>query len=380
MLPRLYFDWNASTPIRDEVRSEMLEVSRYVGNPSSVHSEGRKLRSILESARKRFQSAVGATSARVIWTSGATESNNMALLGLARMCERRSLRKAISTTSVEHPSVVGPLEYLESTGWSITRVPSNSIGNVDVNAFISASENASFVSVITANNEIGTILPIRELADRFTVPFHTDATQALGKISFSFDELHITAATFSGHKFRGPRGVGALVVSSESLIDPPFRGGDQEFGVRPGTENVAAIAGLALAAELAQADVKKSLGHISRLQSLLRERLAVIPGVRFLVPPNHCLPNTASLLISGIDGRSLVVALDLEGIACSVGSACASGSIVASKVLRAIGLNENEARSALRISMGPTHTEKEVEELCDRIARVVARLRGGKDS
>ncbi|MBI3819285.1 MAG: cysteine desulfurase [Planctomycetes bacterium] len=372
---RLYFDWNASAPLREEAARTIRDIERYVGNPSSVHTEGRKLRELLESYRKRFADALEAGGGRVVFTSGATEGNHLAIFGLARSALKQSRVKQIILGSIEHPAVDAPVQMLESFGWKAVRVDPESSGVVDPVKFLSAARGASVASLMLANNEVGSIQPVREIATNCNIPLHTDATQALGKIPFSFEKLGADVATFSSHKVGGPRGVGAMIVKDISSLSPVLAGGSQEFGLRSGTENVPGIAGFVVATELAVQHLADATARWNTLNPLLRDLLIQqFPGARFTVSVAQALPNTVSVQLPGVDGRALVVALDLMGVACSVGSACASGSVVPSKVLLSLGLNSSDARSTVRLSMGPNQTREDVVELVRRLGSAVENL------
>lgn len=372
-MKRLYFDWNASAPLRECARQALSNAVGATGNPSSVHAEGRALRDMVENCRKRIASAIDARNARIVFTSGATEGNNLAILGTARNLEKRTIPRTFVTSALEHPAVKGPAAVLESGGWTVTRLRPDAAGLLSEHAIREHVSAASFASIMLASNEVGTLqnINIKDLSPRGLV--HTDATQAIGKIPFSFAELGVDMATITGHKFGGPKGIGALVVRDVSLVAPLFHGGEHEFGLRPGTENVAGIAGFTAALEEAVANVQTDAAYLLMLNGLMREELGRrFPGCRVLNPVDRSLPNTLSVLIQGVEGRSLVVALDLAGVAVSVGSACASGSILPSQVLLSLGLSAEEARSTIRISMGPTHTREDVFDLLNRLERVVA--------
>ena len=376
-MDRLYFDWNASAPLRAEAAEAMRRAEGLLGNPSSVHQEGRALRALLEEARGRVARALDAEGARVLFTSGATEANNLAILGFAGAAERAGLPRKLVTTSIEHSAVLAPVRRLEARGWEVVRVASDRSGSVNPTDLLERATGASLVSWMLANNQVGTLQAVASVARRGSFVLHTDASQAPGRLPVSFRALGAGLLTLSGHKIGGPRGVGVLVAREESLVEPMILGGDQEFGARAGTEDMAGILGFAAALDCAVRDLDGTVARMRELSARLRRSLvSAFPWARVVTPESGALPNTLSLVFPGLDGRALVVALDMEGVAVSVGSACASGSIEPSHVLLALGFTPEEARGAMRISFGATTSATEVDELVSRIVRVVSRLRG----
>jgi cysteine desulfurase len=373
---RLYFDWNASAPLRPEAAEAMARAAELAGNPSSTHAEGRAARDRVEDARARVSQALDAAGARVVFTSGATESDNLALLGFAAAAEGAGLPRKLVATAIEHSAVLEPARHLESRGWSLTLVNPDKDGRVDPAGVDAAAEGASLVSWMLANNDVGTIQPVESLPKRQGRVLHTDAAQVPGRLPLSFRALGCDLLTLSGHKFGGPKGSGVLVVRGESLLAPLSRGGGHEFGLRAGTENVAAAAGFAAALEAAVASREREAAHVKSLTDSLRSRIAArIPDAVFATPAEGALVNTTCVLFPGVDGRDLVVALDLAGVAASVGSACASGSNQPSHVLVAMGFPVKLARAALRLSLGAAHAAADVDELVDRLERVWRRVR-----
>ncbi|HKD99741.1 MAG TPA: cysteine desulfurase family protein [Planctomycetota bacterium] len=369
---RLYFDYNASAPLRPEAAAAMREVDALAGNPSSVHAEGRALRVRIEDARDRVRRALDAGDARVVWTSGATEADNLAIFGLARAGAARGVRTLV-LSGIEHAAVRGPADRLEREGWRVERIAPDPDGFVDPARFSAAAKGAEAIaSCIFASNEVGSVQDVRAIARDAALVVHTDATQAVGRIPFSFRETGVAVATVSSHKLGGPRGVGALVIRGDVEVEPMFSGGDQEYGLRAGTEAAPSIVGFAVALEHAVRERAEAASRLRELTTRLRAGIEVIvPRARFATPATRALPNTLAVTIPGLDGRALVVALDLAGIAASVGSACASGAIEPSAVLLAMGRTPAEARSTVRFSLGAALGEDDVDELLRRLARVV---------
>ncbi len=380
-MDRLYLDWNASAPLRPEAAAAMESAERLHGNPSSIHAEGRALRAFLEQARERIRAALLAPRARIVWTSGATESDNLAILGVAAALERSGTARVASTTAIEHSAVLEPFRRLEERGWRVLRAAPDPSGSVQAAALFAGADPPRLVSCILASNETGALQDVRAVsasarAAPTPVVVHTDATQAIGRVHFSFEALGVSLASVSAHKCGGPRGAGALLVRPGTTLDPLLSGGDQEDGLRAGTPNLGGIAGLVAAIECAVAERERAARSMERLVSRLRATLARrLEGVRFHSPEVGGLPNTLSVSFQNIDGRALLVALDLEGIAASVGSACASGALEPSHVLLAMGLSDDVARGALRLSIGASTSEADVDDAAARIERVVVRLR-----
>jgi cysteine desulfurase len=400
----IYLDHNATTPLLPEVADAIREAAlRYVGNPASQHEPGRQARRALETARRRVAELLGAASDdRVIFTSGGTEANNLALMGLGRDATslggqpRPSLVGASATldggakpdaphlviSALEHPSVTRTAEHLAAQGWRVDRLPVDSSGVVHVAALEPLLRPCTrLVSVMLASNETGVLQPVAEIAAicrAHGVPVHTDATQVVGKLSVDFAGLGVDALTFTAHKFHGPPGVGALLVRRGTTLASSLHGGFQQAGLRPGTESVALAIGLATALELwsQEADARRERMTLLR-DSLERQLLAGDPRAVVIGAAASRLPHTSNIAFRGLDRQALVMALDLAGVACSTGSACASGSSEPSPALVAMGLPEEQVSSSLRFSLGATTTAAEVDEAARRILSVVNRLRRG---
>jgi cysteine desulfurase len=375
----IYLDNNATTAVLPEVAAAMEPFGgeRY-GNPSSRHSAGRKARRALEEARECVAAYLGAEPEEVIFTSGGTEANYLAIFGLAGEGTGLAI-----TSTIEHPSISGCFDALERRGWEVKRLGVDRRGIVLADEFETCSApRGTLVSVMLANNETGAIQPVRELAEsarRQGMAFHTDAVQAIGKIPVSFHEWGVATLSVAAHKFHGPKGVGALLVRKGVDLHRVFPGGHQQGSVRPGTEPVALAVGMAKALALACSQLEERREHLQRCTARLFAKLTeTIPDVVLNGPSDALrLPNTLNVSFPGIDAQGLQMALDLEGVCCSVGSACASGSTQPSPVLTAMGLDADRSQSAVRLSVGMLNREHEMDEAARRTARCVDRLRDG---
>lgn len=376
----IYFDHNATTPLRAEVLDVMLPFLREeYGNASSVHGLGSRARQALEEARSRVAALIGAQPAEVVFTSGGTESNNLAILGVASELGR----SGILSTPIEHASVREPVAALRGHGYTVRMLSVDAIGRVnaaDVDAAL-AEPGTSLLSVGWANNEIGTIQPIEEIGAICRarhVLFHVDAVQAAAKIPVRVGKVDLLS--LSAHKLGGPKGVGALYIRRGVTVRPLMLGGEQERGWRAGTENVAGIVGMGEACRLAAVE----LGALGAACRLLRDGLWSslqddIPGLQRNGPTEgDCLPNTLNISFEGIRGEAMVAALDLEGVAVSSGSACAAGAGEPSRVLLALGRNSKAARDGVRFSLGRNTSADEIEQVVRITAAVVERMRAAK--
>jgi cysteine desulfurase len=386
--PTVYLDHAATTPMRPAAVSAMTAHLLDVGNPSSLHASGRQARRIVEESRETIAQALNCRPGEVVFTSGGTEADNLALKGI--YWSRRAAdpaRTRILTTSVEHHAVLDPLHWLsEREGAQVELLPVDRQARLDVEALRAAVErdpaSVALISVMWANNEVGTLQPIDEvvaIAAEHGIPVHTDAVQAVGAVPVDFAASGVDALTLTGHKVGGPYGVGALVVRREVDVTALVHGGGQERDIRSGTIDTPAIAGLAAAVELS---VKQQAEHAARV-SALRDRL--VAGVLDAVPtavangdPTRRLPGNAHLTFPGCEGDSLLMLLDARGIECSTGSACSAGVPQASHVLLAMGYSDEEARSSLRFSLGHTSTPGDVDALLEAIGPVVERARAAK--
>ncbi len=371
----IYLDHNATSPMHPDVIEAMLPfLQNPVGNPSSLHSYGRMARSAVESARAEVAQLLGCESAAVIFTSGGTEANNLLLKGYV---ERSSERPVISSR-IEHSSILEPLKQLQADGVEVILLESNSNGQVDIEAARPVVENADaqLLSIIYANNETGVIQPLESLAamvDRDSCLVHSDATQAIGKMPIDLRQLDIDAISFSAHKLRGPQGVGALVVNRKprhSLIS----GGDQENKRRGGTENVAGIVGLGKAAQMARLEMEHKQYHLTQLRDVFEAKLADIPGSIVFGQQAPRLPNTTFFALPYYHGETLLMELDRAGFALASGSACHSAVTEPSHVLKAMGVDDNLALNAIRVSFGMDNSLQDAEQLVVKLQQLVNSL------
>jgi cysteine desulfurase len=376
---RVYLDYNATTPVDRAVLEAMLPYfDENFGNASSIHSSGQSARSAVEAARESLAALVGAKPGEIVFTSGGTEADNLAIFGT--VAASRKSRKHVVTTSIEHHAVLHACQALERQGVEVTYVSVNGQGIVEPDEVRRALRPETIlITVMHANNELGTVQPIAEIgriAAEADVLFHSDAVQSAGKLPLDVTRLGVDLLSISAHKIYGPKGVGALYVRSDTPLEPQFRGGHHERDRRPGTENVPGIVGLGKAAAIARTQLTEDANTIGALRDHLEEALLEqIPAVRVNGDPRGRVPNTTNLIFSGAGGEALVIALDLDGIACSTGAACSSGAVEPSHVLTAIGLSRDEARSSLRFSLGRPTTGKEIDRALGIIPAVVERLR-----
>lgn len=374
---RVELDGNATTRVAPEVRDAMLPfLGAESGNPSSLHARGRAAREAVEEARRSVARLVGARAARIVFTGGGSESDNLALKGLS--FAPRGGRDHVVTSAIEHPAILATCRFLSRVGLRVTMLPVDGEGRVDPAALDAALEDPVLVvSIQLANNEVGTIQPVKELAalahSRGAL-FHTDAVQAAGKVPIDVEELGVDLLTLSAHKLHGPKGVGALYVRKGIVLEPLVHGGRQEHGLRAGTENVAGIAGMGAAAALALHALPDA-PRIAALRDRLEEGvLALVPGARRNGPREGRLPNTSSLTLPGLRGEALVVALDQHGVALSSGSACKAGSPEPTHVLLAMGLSVEEAHCSVRFSLTRETDPGDVDEALDALRRVLAEM------
>ena len=371
MQHRIYFDYNASTPLDPRVKQAMLETMDIYGNPSSIHAEGRRARGLVDEARISVSKLLSCDHRRIVFTSGGTEANNLAILGSARASSQRG--KHVITSSIEHSSVKNACFQLTKEGFEVTYVPPRSNGVLDPDQVQNAIRpDTVLITIMLANNEIGTIQPIAEIASiakSKNILMHTDAIQAVGKIPVNVGALGCDLLSVSGHKIYGPKGVGALYYSNAVELAPLLRGGSHERGLRPGTENVAGIHGLGVAAHLFMTE---GLPDLLPLRNRLEEGLSRTT-FQIVCADAPRLPNTTNFYAPHWPGESMVMAFDLSGIAVSNGSACSSGVIEPSHVIFALGYNEAVARSVIRVSSGKFTTLEEV----DALLRVIVDLSEG---
>ncbi len=378
----IYLDHAATTPVRPEVREAMLPyLTEVFGNPSSAHAFGRAARDALDGAHERVASALGAEPREIVFTSGGTEANNLAIKGAAWAAKARGHR--IVSTAIEHHAVGHVLRHLEKFGFEVVEVPVDRYGRADPDAVDAAiTDRTTLVSVMLANNEVGTIQPIREIVERVRrhrgVLVHVDAVQAAPYLPLDVRELDVEFLSIAAHKFEGPKGIGALYVRNGTHVLAQQHGGEQERHRRAGTENVAGAVGLATAYELTVAERPATARRLTRLRNRLRDAVSTVPGTELTGHPSERLPGLLSIIARGVDGTAVALALDLEGIAVSVGSACTTGSTDPSHVLAAMGYPPDEARGALRVSLGRTTTDAEVDMAAEAIPRTLAAMRVGE--
>lgn len=374
----IYLDHNASTPVRPEVAEAMHQALRDLGaNPSSSHREGQRVRAALERARAQVAAFTGATANEVIFVSGGTEGDHLALVGAA--WAQREQGRHVAFAAVEHHAVHGAADVLHELGWTHAELPCDPQGRTRVEAIDTLPSGTTVVSVMLANNETGVIQPVARMAERAHargILLHCDAVQGMGKIPVDFNKLGADFLVLSGHKFGGPKGAGAVVAKADAPLQPLFRGSAHERGRRGGTENVAGIVGLGLACELAARDLADDAAAMLGLrEEFERELTRAVPEVVIHGQAAERLPNTVNASFPGARSDHLLLALDARGVCCSAGAACASGGVEPSPVLVAMGVPRELAISALRFSFGRGNTSGELREVVAHIAEAVQRLR-----
>ena len=375
----IYLDYNSTTPVDRAVLDAMLPFfAESFGNASSIHSAGQRGRSAVDAARDSVAALIAAKPAEIVFTSGGTEADNLALFGCVAASPHS--RKHVITTAIEHHAVLNAAQELEKQGIDVTYVSIGASGIVDPEDIRRALRPETIlISVMHANNELGTIQPIEEigrLAAEADVYFHCDAVQSAGKLPLDVNRFGVDLLSISAHKIFGPKGVGALYVRSGTPLNPQFHGGHHERDRRPGTENVPGIVGFGKAAELAKFNLAEDSSRMETLRDRLEESLVnSLPAVHVNGECGHRIANTTNLTFSAAAGEALVIALDLQGIACSTGAACSSGAVEPSHVLLAIGLSPDEARSSLRFSLGRATTAAEIDRAISIIPATVERLR-----
>ena len=376
---RIYFDHNATTPVEPAVADAMDAAQRgCFGNASSVHTFGQTAKGLLDDARASVAALIGARASDVIFTGSGTESDNIAIRGAAAAAEP-SGRRHLVASAIEHEAVLNTLKALAKQGWTTTLLPVGASGVVAPDDLAAAlTDRTALVSVMHANNEIGTVQPVAELARLAHARgalFHTDAVQSAGKVPVDVNALGVDLLSISAHKFNGPKGVGALWVRRGSRLVAPITGGRQERNRRPGTENVPGIAGLGVAARVArekfQADGARLAALRDRIEAGILDR---VPGT-VVNGTGERVPNTANISFNGVEAEALLIALDLEGIAVSTGSACSSGTLAPSHVLRAMGFSPHRAQNSIRFSLGLGNTGDDVTRTIDVMPAVVDKLR-----
>jgi len=379
---RIYLDHNAGAPLRPEVRAAIARFSAAdeATNPAAVHRGGQHARRALEQARAQVARLIGAAAREVVFTSGGTESNNFAIRGIAGAHPTR--RKVVSSV-IEHSSILAPLDYLAREGFEVIRLAPDSDGRIAPAAVAAAVDtDTALVTLGLANAEVGTIQNVAEMTQpigRAGAIFHVDAAQAAGRVPLRVDDLRCDLLTISGHKLGVPAGIGALYVRAGVALAPMMLGGPQEAAMRAGTPNLLGAVAFGVAAEAASAHLDEESARIAALaERLLKQLVAAIPALRLNGSAVHKIANTLNLTFPGVLGESMLIALDLEGVEVSMGSACAAGAVEPSHVLLAMGLSRAEARSSLRLSLGWSTTAEEVERAAEIIARVWRRVRAAE--
>lgn len=378
----IYLDYASTTPVSEDVLKKMAPYQKdNFGNASSIHKLGQISRTAIDSSRETIAKFLNCLPSEVIFTGSATESDNIAILGVADFYLKQGKKIHIVTSKIEHHAVLTTCEALEKQGVGVTYLPVNQDGMVDVNKVSEAiKENTVLVSIMYANNEIGSIQPIAKISEAIKnkkpdVLFHTDAVQGVNYLTCNVKELGVDMLTLSGHKIYGPKGVGALYLKQGIKITPIVYGGGHEYGLRPGTENTAYIVGLAVAIQEAEKNMPEN-GKIQKLRDkLINGVLKNIPDSKLNGSKENRLPNNANFSFKGAEGEAIVISLDQEQIYASTGSACTSQGLEPSHVLLAIGLQQEQAHSSLRLTLGKHTTEKEIKKVLDVLPKVISRLR-----
>lgn len=378
-MKRIYMDYAATTPTDPDVLASMLPYfSEIYGNPSSLHAFGQEAKYAVEKARDTIASFIGASADEIVFTSGGTESDNFAVKGVAHA--RKNKGNHIITSAIEHHAILEPSSFLEKNGFEVTRLPVDEYGLIraeDVEKAI--TDKTILISVMHANNEIGTIQPIAEIgaiARRREIIFHTDAVQTFGHIPLNVKDMNIDLLSASGHKLYGPKGIGILYIRKGTRIQRLMQGGDQERGRRASTHNVPGIVGMGKAVELAGENMDREAERLTILRDrMIHDILSKIKHVRLNGHPVHRLPNNVNVCIEFVEGESLLLNLDMEGIACSTGSACTSSSLEPSHVLLAIGLPHEIAHGSLRFTLGMHTTDEDVDHVLNVLPGIVGKLR-----
>jgi len=389
-MKKIYLDHNATTPTRKEVLEEILPYfHKNFGNPSSLHQFGQETKKVIEKSREKLANLLNTKISEIYFTSGGTESNNLAIKGI--VFSSRIKNPHIITSKIEHHAVLNPIEWLVENNFA----EANFIGvdnsckiNIE-ELFENIKENTILISIMHANNEVGTIQPIKEISEKLKkinserqkkelpyIYFHTDAVQTVGKIKLSVEELGINLLSLSGHKFYGPKGVGAIYIRKGTRISPLVHGGHHEREIRAGTENLPGIVGLGKAAEISISQMKQEEAHIKSLRNSLKESIKKeIDEVIILGDEKNMLDNTLNVCFKYIEGEAIVLNLDMEGIAVSSGSACSSGSNEPSHVLSAMNVPVDYIRGAVRFSLGKDNTKEEIDYTIEKLKEIVKKLR-----
>ena len=378
-MERIYLDHNATTPLHPAVIDRMTAALQEFGNPSSVHHFGQRAKAVIDEARSAVGTLIGADPSEVVFTSGGTESDNFAIRGVAEALEPSGRRHLIAS-AIEHEAVLNTLKALARRGWKTTLLPVGESGIVSMESLRDAlTDDTALVSVMHANNEIGTIQPIAELArlaqERGAL-FHTDAVQTVGKLPIDVKKLGVDLLALSAHKFYGPKGVGAIWIRRGLRLLPFMTGGKHERNRRAGTENVSGIAGMGAAAHVARVRMAEEGARLAVLRDRLEDGiLAAVPGTMVNGSRPERVPNTTNVSFDRVEAESLLIALDLAGIAVSTGSACSSGTLEPSHVLKAMGFPAHRTQNSIRFSLGAANTDADVERVVSVLPAIVTKLR-----
>ncbi|RKU17487.1 cysteine desulfurase NifS [Candidatus Poribacteria bacterium] len=381
-MQRIYLDYNATTPLRPEVRDAMMPfLTEAFGNGSSIHAYGREARNAIDTAREQVAELIGAKSpSEIVFTGSGTEADNHAIKGLTELQKSRGEGNHIITSSVEHHAVLHTCQYLEQRGFEVTYLPVDRYGRIDIDQLRSAIRDTTIlISIMHVNNENGTIQPLEEIcqiAQEHEIPVHTDAVQSIGKLDVNVQELGVNLLSLSGHKIYAPKGIGVLYVRRGTRLANLVHGGSHERNRRAGSENVPAIVGLGVASELAKQERDAYTQHLNKLTHRLRNGLdAHIERLHYNGHPESCVPGTLNVSFESVEGESLILRLDMEGICVSTGSACTSGSMEPSHVLAALGLPPRLAQGTVRFSLGRGTTEAEIDTVIAKLPKVIKQMR-----
>ena len=382
-MKRIYLDHNATTPVHPEVVEAMLPfMTEQFGNGSSIHTYGREARNAIDDAREQVAALINAKSpSEIVFTSTGTEADNYAIKGIAELQHSRNRGNHIITSSIEHHAVLHTCQYLEKRGFEVTYLPVDRYGQIQLDDLREAIRDTTIlISIMHANNETGTIEPIAEIgevAQAHRIPVHTDAVQSVGKLPVDVQALGVSMLSLSAHKIYGPKGIGALYLRRGTRLETLLHGGSHERNRRAGSENVPSIVGIGEAAALAKKGREASVEHLNQLTGKLRQGLH--EGIDYIhenSDPENSLPGTLNISFEYIEGESLILRLDMEGICVSTGSACTSGSMEPSHVLAALGLPSQLAQGTVRFSLGKDNTEAEIDEVIEKVPKVVEQMRG----
>lgn len=381
-MERIYLDYNATTPLRPEVRDAMMPyLTEAFGNGSSIHAYGREARNAIDTAREQVAELIGAKSpSEIVFTGSGTEADNHAIKGLAELEKSRGKGNHIITSSVEHHAVLHTCHYLEQRGYEVTYLPVDRHGRICLASLRAAvRETTVLISIMHVNNENGTIQPLEEIcaiAQEHGIPLHTDAVQSVGKLAIDVQALGVNLLTLSAHKIYGPKGIGVLYIRRGTRLANLVHGGSHERNRRAGSENVPAIVGLGTAAELAKQEQPAYAAHLTNVTQQLRAGLEQhLSGLHYNGHPEHCAPGTLNVSFENVEGESLILRLDMEGICVSTGSACTSGSMEPSHVLAALGLPPRLAQGTVRFSLGRDTNAAEIDAVIATLPKVIQQMR-----